>query len=136
MFSNMQSQTFKQNLRKICRQHKIKAADIVAGTGLTESQVAEMYNPSSETGVSLEHACIVVKYLRGATKSIINIDYLVGDHQLARHFEYTKRISVHLQERAAALTYYENNLQRLRDEQSEYVSYLQEIVSLLEPLDL
>ena len=136
MFRSMLSQTFKKNLRKICRKYKIKAADIVAGTGLTDSQVAEMYNPSSETGVSLEHACIVVKYLRGATNTLINIDYLIGDHQLARYYEYTKKISVHLQERAAALTYYENNLERLRGEQAEYVSYLQEISNLLEPLDL
>ena len=136
MFRSMQSKTFKKNLRKICRKYKIKAADIVAGTGLTDSQVYEMYNPSSETGVSLEHACIVVKYLRQATNSLISIEYLVGDHQLSLYYEYTKKINVHLQERAAALTYYENNLERLRSEQAEYVEYLSNITRLLDPLDL
>lgn len=132
----MQSQKFKKNLRKICQQHKIRAADIVAGTGLTESQVYEMYNPSSETGVSLEHACTVVKYLRQVTKSVINIDYLVEDHQLALYLEFTKKINVHLQERAAALEYYGTNLERIRTEQAEYIEYLTNITRLLEPLDL
>ena len=132
----MSDKIFKSNLRHVCNKFGIKAADIVAGTGLSDSQVYEMYNPQSTTTVSLQHALLVVKYLKKKTKSLISVDYLVNDHQLALYYEMTKKVQKHLVERSEHLNYYEENLKRLQREQSDYIAYLNDITALLEPLDL
>ena len=81
----MSNASFKRNLRSICRKFKIRAADIVAGTGLTDSQVAEMYNPNSETHTRLDHAFHVVQFLRKRTNTAVNLDYLMDDHNFASY---------------------------------------------------
>ena len=99
----------RRNLRaKSAGRYKIKAADIVAGTGLTDSQVAEIYNPaSSVTGTRFRSRfCQSFDYLRTAHAiRLINIDYLMGDHQLALYLRTlcTKRmLNVHLRRAKAA----------------------------------
>ena len=132
----MSDKIFKSNLRSVCNEFGVKAADIVAGTGLSDSQVYEMYNPQSTPTVSLQHALLVVKFLKKQTKSLLSVDYLANDHQLTLYYEMTKKVKKHLLERSEHLDYYENNLKRLQQEQSDYISYLNDITALLEPLDL
>jgi len=123
----MSDKIFKTNLRKICRKHKIKAADIVAGTGLTDSQVGEIYNPNSRTQVSLNHAYTIIRFLRERTSSVVNLDYLMDDEYFRIYSEYTDKMLVHFKERRAALNYYTINLERLQAEQDDFLKYLSDI---------
>ena len=130
----MSNATFKKNLRSICRKFKIRAADIVAGTGLTDSQVAEMYNPNSETQISLDHAFRVVQFLRKRTNTAVNLDYLMGDHNFSAYKDYTARMLKHFHERKEALNYYAHNLSRLQNEQDDFIEHLSHVADILEPL--
>tara|TARA_R100001510_G_scaffold57759_1_gene67545 strand:- start:4898 stop:5296 length:399 start_codon:yes stop_codon:yes gene_type:complete len=132
----MTDKIFKTNLRKFCQKFDIRAADIVAGTSLSDSVVYEMYNPASSTTVTLDHATVVIKYLRQKTRSLVSLDYLLDDHQLSMYFDFTSRIGKHLRERAQHLDYYDDNLARLKSEQKEYIDYLDRMCALMKPLDL
>lgn len=131
----MSNATFKKNLRSICRKFKIRAADIVAGTGLTESQVAEMYNPNSQTHIRLDHAFGVVQFLRERTNTAVNLDYLMDDHNFAAYKDYTARMLKHFKERKEGLNYYAQHLCRLQDEQDDFIEHLSYIADILEPLN-
>ena len=135
MFRDMPKSTFKKNLRSVCRRFKIRAADIVSGTGLTDSQVAEMYNPNSETHTRLDHAFRVVQFLRERTNTAVNLDYLMGDHNFEAYEHYVGKMLKHFKERKQGLNYYAEHLSRLQAEQDDFISYLSSIVEILEPLD-
>ena len=135
MFRCMSNATFKRNLRSICRTFKIRAADIVAGTGLTDSQVAEMYNPNSGTHTRLDHAFRVVQFLRERTNTAVNLDYLMGDHNFATYEYYTKAMLKHFEERKQGLNYYAEHISRLQREQDDFIAHLSHIAEILKPLD-
>ena len=131
----MSNATFKRNLRSICRTFKIRAADIVAGTGLTDSQVAEMYNPNSGTHTRLDHAFRVVQFLRERTNTAVNLDYLMGDHNFEKYENFTTRMLKHFKERKEGLNYYAEHLSRLQAEQDDFINHLSHIAEILKPLD-
>ncbi|MEL0118985.1 MAG: hypothetical protein VXB01_08605 [Opitutae bacterium] len=131
----MPNATYKRNLRSFCRRFKIRAADIVAGTGLTDSQVAEMYNPNSVTHTRLDHAFLVVQFLRERTNTAVNLDYLMGDHNFATYEYYTKSMLKHFEERKEGLNYYAEHLSRLQREQDDFIGHLSYIAEILDPLD-
>ena len=127
----MKNKIFKTNLRKVCRRYKIKAADIVAGTGLTDSQVAEIYNPNSATQVNLGHAHTIVVFLRERTGTMINLDYLIDDEDSEAYSVYAYKMLEHFKERRAALDYYARNLERLQAEQDDFLQYLETLTERL-----
>ncbi len=120
----MKDKVFKTNLRKVCRKYKIKAADIVAGTGLTDSQVGEIYNPNSTIQITLGTAHTIVAFLRERTGTMINLDYLIDDEYFEVYNKYAEKMLVHFKQRRAALDYYTINLERLQSEQDDFIEYL------------
>ena len=126
---------FKTNLRAFCKRFDVKAAEIVAGTGLSESVVYEMYNPSSMTTVSLDHAVTVARFLRERTDSLVNIQYLLGDRNYDTFRQMLRRIDKHLQDRQGALKYYEQNLDRMITDERQISEYLSVLIKMADPLD-
>lgn len=115
-------------------QNNILAVEIVQGTCLSEAQVASVFNPNNEKAVSLSSAVAVTTFLQERTGGLITVDYLIGHQPTQEYHGFCTRAHKHLTERAAGLSYYEENLQRLKDEQVELCDYLQNILDRLKPL--
>ena len=126
--------TFKESVRRICMQNGIYAVEIVEGTCLSEAQVASVFNPNNEKAVSLSSAVAVATFLQKRTGGLVTVDYLIGAQPTQDYHDFASRAHKHLKERAAGLSYYEENLQRLKEEQVELCDYLQGILNKLKPL--
>jgi len=131
----MSDKVFKTNLRKFCKTFGLRAHDIVVGTGLSESVVAEMYNPNSHTTVSLQAAVAVSHFLREETGALVNIQYLLGDADYTRFRDMLRMIDQHLKDRHGALKYYEENLDRMIADEKQISGYLFNLLKMSSPLD-
>lgn len=131
----MSDKDFKRNLRVFCKKFNIRAHDIVIGTGLSDSIVAEMYNPNSETTISLSHAVQVTHFLRNKTGALVNIQYFLGDDDFERFRQMLEMISDHLRDRQGALKYYEDNLGRMIADEKVISAYLAKMIGMSKTLD-
>ena len=94
-----------------------------------------MYNPNSETTISLSHAVQVTHFLRNKTKALVNIQYFLGDDDFDRFRQMLEMISDHLRDRQGALKYYEDNLDRMIADEKVISTYLAKMIGMSKTLD-
>jgi len=123
--------TFKESVRRVCRVNGIQANEIVEGTCLTDAQVASVFNPNNQKGVSLSTAVFVAEYLQKRTGGLVTVDFLIGHQPTLNYLDFCTRTLAHLQERAKALNFMEENVKRLKEEQDDITSYLATMINKL-----